>query len=566
MGKIIKKIRTHLKLFFERVILFKRRFFLAVKLQSITEKRIIFLFLAISFVLLGLLLRNIYLKNTKSVPATGGVYIEGEVGRPKAINPLIASSKSELDLSSLIFSPLLKRDENDNIIPSLAEGIESSADGKKYFLDLSSNVFWHDGEKFSGEDVIFTVSLIQDDKYSGFLKDAFKNVKTLVDGKKLTFELAEANVYFPSFLTSLYILPKHILSSENVASLDVSTFNNHPIGTGPFVFVSKKDSGTSFEEIDLERNKNYFGKSAFLDRFIFKFYESGEELNNALVEGKISGMADFQKNDFSAISKNYDFNLYRLHLPKYFALFFNLDKKELNISDTRYAFAESINKEELLQEIYLGEGQVVGSPLLPDFIKIEGTSPGPAFDQKDAAAIIKKLKLDNKKFILVYPSDDEVFSKAAEKIKSDLLASGILVEMQGATSDEIVRVVIPDRSFDLLLFGINYGYSLDEYPFWHSSQVGKGGLNISGYQDVKIDRILQAIRFSVNLSEREDLNLALSSKIGKDIPAVFLLSPYYNFALSGTIKGVQKERLARVPADRFSNVADWYIKTKRVLK
>lgn len=92
----------------------------------------------------------------------GGSLSEGTIGTPRFVNPILATSDTDRDLTLLIFSGLMRTDDTGNLIPDLADSYEVSADGLTYNFKLREGLVWHDGEKFTVDDIIFTVQKIQD--------------------------------------------------------------------------------------------------------------------------------------------------------------------------------------------------------------------------------------------------------------------------------------------------------------------------------------------------------------------------------------------------------------------
>jgi peptide/nickel transport system substrate-binding protein len=124
----------------------------------------------------GLLIQN-YLRHTHVVPKTGGSYTEGLIGVPHYINPLLASNDVDRDLSSVIFSGLMKMDAKGQLVPDLAEGYTISDDKKTYTFKLRDGLRWHDGEPLTAEDVVYTLSVVQDPELKSPLRLSFSGVK-----------------------------------------------------------------------------------------------------------------------------------------------------------------------------------------------------------------------------------------------------------------------------------------------------------------------------------------------------------------------------------------------------
>ena len=109
------------------------RFIKAVVSSFNTKQQIVFgLFSTLLIVSSLVLIFKLNEELKISVPQKGGSISEGIVGTPRFINPVIAVSNADRALTSIVFSGLLKKDENGNIIPDLASSYEISEDGKTY--------------------------------------------------------------------------------------------------------------------------------------------------------------------------------------------------------------------------------------------------------------------------------------------------------------------------------------------------------------------------------------------------------------------------------------------------
>ena len=128
-----------------------------------------------------------------------------------------------------------------------------------------------------------------------------------------------------------------------------------------------------------------------------------------------------------------------------------------------------------------------------------------------------------------------------------------------------LKVIIKDRDYDALLYGQALGLEPDLYPFWYSSQTIDPGLNLSGYQNKDADQLLKNARETLDNNEKQAKYEKLQDIITEDSPALFLYNPDYVYWVSAKIKGLETTKIVD-PAKRFSNVENWFIKTKRVWK
>ena len=100
----------------------------------------------------------------------------------------------------------------------------------------------------------------------------------------------------------------------------------------------------------------------------------------------------------------------------------------------------------------------------------------------------------------------------------------------------------------------------------HQPRSGEGiGGNLALYSNKTADRLLEEARGTLNPLERAQKYDDFQKVLIEDIPAVFLYSSHYLYGLDDDVGGFDTELIA-VPQERFSNVANWYLKTKRVFR
>ena len=145
-----------------------RQFFKVLTKKEKIAFSLFFLLALGSFIFLSL---NFYFKNTKIVPAQGGTHIEGVIGQPRFINPVYANSDADRDLVQLIFSGLMKYDENLQIVPGLAKEYPTiEEDGRVHIFRLKENLVWQDNTPLTADDIIFTIKTIQNPDFKSPLQ------------------------------------------------------------------------------------------------------------------------------------------------------------------------------------------------------------------------------------------------------------------------------------------------------------------------------------------------------------------------------------------------------------
>ncbi len=156
-----------------------------------------------------------------------------------------------------------------------------------------------------------------------------------------------------------------------------------------------------------------------------------------------------------------------------------------------------------------------------------------------------------------------VLMKVARFLEEQWSALGIRVQINMIEAPYLEKDVIKPRSYQSLLLGQVLGIIPDPFPFWHSVQRKDPGLNLTGYENREADRLLEVIRQTQDEIEKRESLERLQELLVKNVPAIFLYNPSYLYFASKEIKGIQ-EGIIPDPSKRFTDIENWYIKTKRV--
>lgn len=575
------------------------------KILTKKESRIIqvlSLLILISLTLIGV---SWYKKISTVEPAIGGEYIEGIIGTPKLINPILAQT-NEVDeaIARLIFSGLLKQNDN-TLIPDLAKSYTVSADGLTYTFTLREDAFWHDSTPFSAEDVIFTIHAIQNPEYKSPLYNSLAGVQVLkINDYSVSFTLSQPFAPFPSLLT-FGILPQHLFENIPAATAHLADFNlKRPIGTGPYKIKSfTKDSRGVIKSYTLAKNETFYTHPPYIKEITFKFYPDFNTTIEALNNNNIDGIS-FLPNKYHSLVANKHIKIFPLSLPQYTAIFFNTEhSKPLQSISVRKALTHALHKQNLVAKVLDNQGEVIYGPILPGFI---GYNPqiikyeyAPDQTQKllsedgwkktsgaEYAAWKTKKKVENQpsqlsqetspEQLFFWQKDDDILTvtlttvdnpetrAAATLIKQFWQDSGFLVQLRIISASEIVNDVLKTRNYEALLFGQIIGNDPDPYAFWHSSQREHPGVNLALYKNEKVDTLLEEARKITDPGERAKKYIEFQDILKNDEPSIFLYNPTYPYLIHKKIKGFAAARIA-APADRFNEIEKWYIKTKRTL-
>ncbi len=532
--------------------------------------------------------------STSTFPAQGGTYIEGMVGQPRAINPLLCSFNDvDRDLCSLVFNGLMRLDAHGLPQPDLAaRPPEISPDGLVYTVTLRTDVHWHDGQPFTADDVLFTLSLVQDPDFPGLedLAELWRTVEvSRVNAYNLAFKLQEPFAPFEDYLT-LGIVPAHLLRSIPPADLASADFNLHPIGTGPFKVQNVEPSGGQVDYVLLTANTDYYRTQPYLDKIEIKFFADDAAVFNAYRAGQVQGIARVAYSDLPRLRQFPHLNVFSAPVAGYSLIFLNLSSPDVPFfqdKQVRQALFYALDRQKPVDQELGGNGIVVRGPILPATWAFDPTLPAVQPDPDKARALLDSAgwkvggsgsstpgvlnaaallppnvrSKDGKALgFTLLTSNDPTHLAIAKAVAEQWMAIGVTVTVRSAPL--LVTNFLAPRSYEAVLIDLSLAGDPDPYPFWHETQT-TGGQNFSGYKDRDMSELLEQARRTNDQNARFKFYQRFQQMFADQVPAILLHQPVFTFAVDDRVGGVQIGPL-EYPSDRFRNVADWYIVTRRV--
>lgn len=508
----------------------------------------------------------------KAIPSFGGYYREGVIGDIEKINPLFSTNIAEAQASKLVFSGLTRTLPNNEVVPDLAESWRIEDGGNVYIFKLKNNLKWHDDKPLTVNDVLYTINLIQNPDTKTNQINVWKGVIVqTVSENEIKFTL---NSPYSNFLNvaSQPILPKHLLEEIEPKNIKVAEFNKNPIGSGPYRFV-RFDQSANDTEVLFESFDDFAIQKPYIRQIKLHTYDSFDSLYNGLIRKQIDGITEIPFDKVDKINQISNLATFKMYLPRYQMLAFNLKNETLADKNVRLAISKTINRDKIIQNVISGQGLSVFSPILPGQPGYDSKYRAQTIDAAGANDLLetagwlkqadgKRLKGDKQLTTKLVIIDDEESIKTGELIRDQLKDIGINVEIVKTDLSNLQSNYIRPRNFDMILVGQGIGLSADLYSLWHSSQAIDPGLNITGLSDPKVDKLLeQSRRTSDEVQKSVKLRQAQEALL-EQAPAVFLYNPIYTFALSKNVKGYSEGRL-NDSIDHMNSIYLWYTKVKR---
>jgi peptide/nickel transport system substrate-binding protein len=511
-------------------------------------------------------------------PAEGGIYIEALVGSIGRLNPILDSANpADQDIDRLIFSSLVRFDARGDVQSDLAEDWGVSMDGQVYNVTLREGVTWHDGEPLTAADVGFTIQMLRNDQLPipEDLRTLWQSVEVIVfDERHLQFRLPAPFAPFLDYLT-FGILPEHLLGEMDAATFVNAPFNLEPIGSGPYRFDELINENNQVEGVVLAAWDEYHLGRPFIDQIVFHYYPDSQAAYAAYQQGDVQGISFIDATTLPSALTDQTLSLYSERLPRLSLVLLNLNNAAvpfLQESLVRQALLHGINRQLLVDEFLNGQGFVADSPILPGtWASNENLSPL-AFDVDRAIELLKQAgytvpaeggDIRSKEgislaFELAHP-DDELHTQIAESIRASWQEIGVNVTLVAVPYEELIVDYLETRAYEAALVDLNMSRSPDPdpYPFWHQAEA-TGGQNYSGWDDRRASEYLEDARVSTNQAQRARLYRNFQTHFMRELPALPLYFPVYNYGVSTLVRGVSVGPLFQ-SSDRFATLGEWFL-------
>ncbi len=460
------------------------------------------------------------------------------------------------EINSLIFSGLTAHDENNNIVMSLAKDYEYNENDLTYTFNLRDDVLWHDGEKFTANDVKFTLEAILNPDNQSEIVSNYEDITDIeiINDYTIKLTLKSKNVAILDYLT-VGILPKHLLEGKNLAT---DSFNQNPIGTGPFK-LEEWDIGQS---ITLVKNEDYFNGDVGLDGVIFKIVEDSKAKVLQLKSGELD-LAQVTAKDIENFKDNEKFGINILKTADYRGIMYNFSKPLFKDNkELPNALSYGIDRQKIVDSILLGYGEVAYSPIQMGEYNNESMEK---FEYNPEKA---RVELENAGWI---KNNDGIYEKNGTSLAFEIICSEndqVRIDMANICAQQLneiganVTVSVESKidwsNEDSYLVGWGSPFDPDD----HTYKVFKTdeASNYNFYSNSQVDEFLIKARETNNKEERLGYYKDFQDALTEEMPYTFIAYIDAIYVGDSNISGISDRTvLGHHGVGIFWNIAEWTI-------
>jgi peptide/nickel transport system substrate-binding protein len=448
----------------------------------------------------------------------------GNQGDAQSLDPHSLNESLQLTVVGNVYEPLVTRDRNYKLAPSLATDWKQTSPTVWRF-NLRKGVEFHDGTPFTADDVIFSYERAKGDgsdmkSYVGQIKEIKK-----IDAHTIDFVLNNPFPILPELFTQWHMMSKKWCETnqatkpvdrrkgiENAASFRAN-------GTGPFRVRERQPSvRTTFS-----RNGNYWGKiDGNVDEVIFNVIGNDSTRVAALLSGEVDVMEPVPVQDVARVQANSALKV--LQGPELRVIFLGMDQKrdELLFSSVkgknpfkdkrvRQAFYQAIDIEAIKSRVMRGAATPVAVLLPP---QVKGFAPDLAkrlpFDVEAAKKLMTdagygagfelKMNCPNDRYV----NDGEI----CQAVAANLSRIGVKINLEAETKNNYFpKILRRDTSFYMLgwtastVDAHNVLYPIMSTP----GEGGRGQFNLGSYSNARVDELTNLVASETDDKKRMDM-------------------------------------------------------------
>ncbi len=436
---------------------------------------------------------------------------------PTNLDPRVGIDAQSERIDSLIFDDLLSRGDNLDVAPGLAERWEIP-DPLTYVFHLHHGVNFHDGRPLTSRDVKWTFDSLLQHKVRSTKSAVYRFVDHIdaPDPYTVVFHLKEP------FATLLWNLSDGAIGIVPYGSGD--EMSTHPVGSGPFKFVSAETD----REVIVEHNDDYWGDKAKLARI--RFAVVPDAITRALELRK--GSADAEINALTpdtvtTLSRDRDLVIESAPGTVLAYLGFNLRDSILKDVRVRQAIAYALDRKAMIEYLWRGEARPARSILPSQSWAYDGNVPSYDHDPEKAGQLLEAAGyplVNGQRFhITMKTSTDENTRLMVTVMQQQLRRVGIVLDIRSFEFGTFFADVTHGafQMYGLRWIGGNEDPDIFEYAY-DTAKFPPNGANRGYYSNPKIDALLDRARHEIDPAARKAIYAQIQQILATDVPTINL--------------------------------------------
>ena len=462
--------------------------------------------------------------------------IVGAAAEPTLLFPFMATNMDHVPILHNIYETPIRLSPNGEHLPLLAKSWDISADGIEYTLNLRDDVYFHNGDQMTAEDVAWTFNTIAPTPSGAQLLGNFKSAEA-TDEFTCVITLTGPNAAFLNGLAGRFSL---IVNKKLYEEIGEEAYNEHPIGTGPYKFEER----VSGDRVTLSANEDYWGDAPAVKNVIFRVMSDSNTQMIALESGDIDVLIRANVSMLSRMTAdNVDWAV--TDASSIAALGLNCASGPASDILFRQALQYGINREEINIGVFEGLATPGYIQIAPNFTACPdvGTYETIEYDLDKAKELLEQSSYNGEvfRFNTVSGTANE---SAAQIIQGQLIELGIDCQVNAVDSASYFAMSdAGEYDAQLRASGVSLVDADGLFFMYHSDHILSEGKPDMGVARPELDELIANGRSEVDQSKRKEIYAEAVNIITENALAVPLYYEVNAVAFNKELKGVEPHAL-----------------------
>ena len=462
-------------------------------------------------------------------PSAGGSIVVGITQDLDSLDPHKAQAAGTEEVLFNLFEGLVKPDKDGNLLPAVASEANISEDGKVYTFTLREGVKFHNGQLVTAEDVVYSLKrcagMLENPDPEINVSSVLKKISDITastdaSGKSIiTITLSEVNTELLGYLTCA-IVPKNY---ENQAEA--------PVGTGPFRFVSYKP----LQSFEMEKNPDYYGEPAYLDKVTFKISADTDSAFMELLAGGIDIFPYLTSQQANQLTKDFNIEVGTTNLVQ--ALFFNNAVAPFDDIRVRKAVCYALDRQQILDMVADGKGTLLGSNMFAGFAKYfdETLFNTYAHDTEKAKDLLAEAGYpDGFSMKISVPSNYQFHVDTAQVIVEQLKEVGIDAKIELVEWATWLSDIYKGRNYQTTIVGLDSTLAPSDVLKRYRSTASS---NFLSYNNEEFDALFEKAMAETDDAKKVTMYKQLQAILTNDAASAYIQDPASYVAVSKKLGG-----------------------------
>jgi peptide/nickel transport system substrate-binding protein len=443
-------------------------------------------------------------------------------------------------VTAAMYTGLTDIDAQGNIVPGIAENWEPDKKLTSWVFRLRKGVLFHNGREVDAEAVKLNLLRIKDPAIgSDWHRGAMDNVASVdvIDRYTLRINAREPDVSVP---VSVMHYPTNLQAPDAF-----DTASEHPIGAGPFKFVS----WTRWNETRLARFENYWETDAdgnnlpYLDEIIGKPKREDSVRLTALRTGQVELIDSMANADVERFKQNYGskYDIWPWHFGGIFMVF-NFRRGPFQDKRLRTAAAHAIDRQAIHQAVFYWNGDMLDQPYprgnpwhLESIRSLE-------YDPDRAEALLKEARAVGTQVKLLTPANFTIPREIAQVVQDLWTSVGFKVTVEPLDTVPLLQAR-SEGTFDGSIQGNTYRYDPDAFFGRNLHSKSEYAKILSGWQNAKYDQLVEEAKRTLDQGRRKELYAEAWNIVNDELPHFYLHEIIYTSAADKALRGYQPSKM-----------------------